>query len=193
VFGTRSSPISGSKRYAANPANALLNYTYALLEAETTLALHASGLDPALGIQAHLDAFEDLQARLRKDPNDVAAHVLLSKLDPATIRLFEGTKERARESAERQLKTGMFRQGDPGNFTKIASDLSDTKRWLSHGQMIDREDAQQLGLNVTPLDPKDPEWLAFWHLYCLQRLEVKDGQTLFESDYASLAVDAPAH
>jgi hypothetical protein len=30
--------------------NALLNYLYALLEAETTLALHAAGLDPGLGI-----------------------------------------------------------------------------------------------------------------------------------------------
>jgi CRISPR-associated endonuclease Cas1 len=49
-FGLRSSPITGSKRHAINPGNALLNYLYALLEAETTLALHASGLDPGLGI-----------------------------------------------------------------------------------------------------------------------------------------------
>jgi CRISPR-associated endonuclease Cas1 len=49
-FGLRSSPVTGSKRHAINPANALLNYLYALLEAETTLALHASGLDPGLGI-----------------------------------------------------------------------------------------------------------------------------------------------
>src|SRR5436189_70661 len=32
------------------PANALLNYLYTLLEAETTLALHAAGLDPGIGI-----------------------------------------------------------------------------------------------------------------------------------------------
>lgn len=49
-FGLRSSPITGSKRQAINPANALLNYLYTLLEAETTLALHAAGLDPGLGI-----------------------------------------------------------------------------------------------------------------------------------------------
>ncbi len=49
-FGLRSSPITGSKRHAINPANALLNYLYTLLEAETTLALHAAGLDPGLGI-----------------------------------------------------------------------------------------------------------------------------------------------
>lgn len=39
VFGARSSPVSGARRHAGNPANALLNYVYALLEAETTLAL----------------------------------------------------------------------------------------------------------------------------------------------------------
>jgi CRISPR-associated endonuclease Cas1 len=49
-FGLRSSPITGSKRHAINPANALLNYLYALLEAETTIALHAAGFDPGLGI-----------------------------------------------------------------------------------------------------------------------------------------------
>src|SRR4029077_6050446 len=30
-FGTRKSPLSGSPRLAANPANAILNYLYALL------------------------------------------------------------------------------------------------------------------------------------------------------------------
>ena len=35
---------------ATNPANAILNYLYALLEAETIFACHALGLDPGLGI-----------------------------------------------------------------------------------------------------------------------------------------------
>jgi len=45
----RGSPITGSPRRAANPANATLNYLYALLEAQATLALTAVGLDPGLG------------------------------------------------------------------------------------------------------------------------------------------------
>ncbi len=49
-FGTRSSTVSGrGPRLAANPANALLNYLYALLEAETVIACHAIGLDSQLG------------------------------------------------------------------------------------------------------------------------------------------------
>src|SRR6266699_1630209 len=55
IFGTRKSPLSGSPRLAANPANAMLNYLYALLEADSRLAAAALGLDPGLGI-LHVDA-----------------------------------------------------------------------------------------------------------------------------------------
>lgn len=54
TFGTRHSPLTGSPRSAVNPANAMLNYLYALLEAESRLAALALGLDPALGLM-HAD------------------------------------------------------------------------------------------------------------------------------------------
>src|SRR6185369_18013626 len=39
---------------AVNPANAILNYLYAVLESETRLAITALGLDPGLGV-LHVD------------------------------------------------------------------------------------------------------------------------------------------
>ena len=54
VFGTRKSPLTGSQRLAVNPPNAMLNYLYALLEAESRLALAALGLDPGIGV-LHVD------------------------------------------------------------------------------------------------------------------------------------------
>ena len=54
TFDTRKSPLSGSPRLAANPANAMLNYLYALLESEAGLAAAALGLDPGLGV-LHVD------------------------------------------------------------------------------------------------------------------------------------------
>jgi CRISPR-associated endonuclease Cas1 len=54
IVGQRSSLLSKGPRLATNPAGAILNYLYALLEAETTLACHAVGLDPGLGI-FHVD------------------------------------------------------------------------------------------------------------------------------------------
>ena len=53
-FGTRRSPISRTSRRAPNPANAILNYLYTLLESETRLAISALGLDPGFGL-LHVD------------------------------------------------------------------------------------------------------------------------------------------
>jgi CRISPR-associated endonuclease Cas1 len=53
-FNTRKSPLTGSQRMAVNPPNAILNYLYALLEAEARGALAALGLDPGLGF-IHVD------------------------------------------------------------------------------------------------------------------------------------------
>jgi CRISPR-associated endonuclease Cas1 len=54
TFGTRKSPITGSPRLAVNPANAMLNYMYALLESEARLAAASLGLDPGIGF-LHVD------------------------------------------------------------------------------------------------------------------------------------------
>ena len=55
VFGVRISPLTGSPRLAVNPANAILNYLYALLESESRLAAATLGLDPGIGV-LHADA-----------------------------------------------------------------------------------------------------------------------------------------
>ena len=55
TFGFRVSPLTGSPRLAVNPANAMLNYIYALLESEARLAAAALGLDPGLGVM-HFDS-----------------------------------------------------------------------------------------------------------------------------------------
>jgi len=53
--GPRTSPIDKKMpRRAATPVHAMLNYGYAILEAEAILACHTVGLDPALGLM-HTD------------------------------------------------------------------------------------------------------------------------------------------
>lgn len=54
-FGTRKSLLTGSPRLATNPSGAMLNYLYAILEAESRLALAALGLDPGIGV-LHYDS-----------------------------------------------------------------------------------------------------------------------------------------
>jgi CRISPR-associated protein Cas1 len=66
TFGQRASLLTGSPRSASNPANAILNYLYALLEAETVLACYEVGLDPTLGV-FHVD---------RRDRSSLALDVM---------------------------------------------------------------------------------------------------------------------
>jgi hypothetical protein len=64
----------------------------------------------------------------------------------------------------------------------------DIARWPAHGQMIGYEDAREMELEIQYIAPDTEEWREYWALYCHQRLAVKDGERLFESDYASLAM-----
>jgi CRISPR-associated endonuclease Cas1 len=54
-IGSRQSPLTGGPRLAVTPVHAILNYCFALLEAETRLAISALGMDPGLGLGLHTD------------------------------------------------------------------------------------------------------------------------------------------
>jgi CRISPR-associated endonuclease Cas1 len=53
--GSRQSSLTGGPRLAVTPVHAILNYCFALLEAETRLCVSALGLDPGLGVGLHTD------------------------------------------------------------------------------------------------------------------------------------------
>jgi CRISPR-associated endonuclease Cas1 len=72
-LGARHSTITGTPRGAVTPGNALLNYLYGVLTSEITIALHAVGLDPMLGI---LHADKDDRASLAYDLMEPARPVL---------------------------------------------------------------------------------------------------------------------
>jgi CRISPR/Cas system-associated endonuclease Cas1 len=54
--GSRQSPLTGAPRLAVTPVHAILNYCFALLEAETRIAVCAVGLDPCLALGLHTDS-----------------------------------------------------------------------------------------------------------------------------------------
>lgn len=85
TFGSRTSILTSSSRLAVNPANAMLNYLYAVLEAEARLALLAVGCDPGLGIQ-HADQRSrdsmacDVMEAIRPDVDAYLLDVLASRV-----------------------------------------------------------------------------------------------------------------
>jgi hypothetical protein len=141
-------------------------------------------------VMSYLDAYKTHSEALKQNPADVAAQIMLNKLEPATIKQFEAVRDRARKCAENQLNQWMF-QKKKANYTAIADALLDSKRWLTHGQMIGWADAEQMELEIEYLDPRSEEWQNYWQLYCLERLAIKDRQKIFESNYASLSFDIP--
>lgn len=81
TFGARTSPLTASPRSAANPANAILNYLYALLESEATIAARVVGLDPGLGV-LHADQLnrDSLAADLMEPVRPLVDRYLLELL-----------------------------------------------------------------------------------------------------------------
>ena len=111
---------------------------------------------------------------------------MLSKMEPATVRKLERITTRSRSIAEALLATAMVK--DEAEATRIANELSNTKKWHSHGQMISHEAAIKLGLFITYLAPHDQLWQLYWRLFCLQLTAADGPAKLFEGSYASLAL-----
>ena len=142
-------------------------------------------------VQTYLDAYDEYTAALTQSPNNMPARMMLDRLDPLIVKRCQAAKDRARQSAEHLLREGMFRKDADANWSMTASGLLDTRRWLSHSQMISWRDARHpdIGLVVDYFEPESSRWQGYWQLYCLQRLAVENYQKLYESAYVSLVVD----
>jgi CRISPR-associated endonuclease Cas1 len=104
IFGSRQSALAtvSSPRRATNPANAVLNYVYALGEAEARLALAAVGLDPGLSFGLlHVDQRSRDSAAL-----DVL-EVIRPDIDRYVLRLLQERTWSHRDFAE--LRDGTCR------------------------------------------------------------------------------------
>ena len=132
------------------------------------------GNDIWTSVVAYLEAYQEHAEGVRRDREDPVSSAMLSQFDPVVVRKFQGYRDRTRDIAMRMLN----RQGAAS--TRISEALMDLQRWKSHGQMIGHGDARQLGLKVTYRPPDDEIWQQYWHLYCLQRLEVGRDKKIFD-------------
>lgn len=87
TLGRRASLVTGRSRKASNPANAALNYLYAIAEAEAKIAAIAVGLDPGLGV-LHVDERlrDSLACDLMEPVRPAADRFLLDLLSSRTFR-----------------------------------------------------------------------------------------------------------
>jgi CRISPR-associated endonuclease Cas1 len=135
AFGQRASLITGGPRTATNPANAILNYLYALLEAETTIACLTVGLDPLLGI-FHTDQ------RSRPSLALDAMEAVRPTVDAYVLALLSQRKLARRDFAE-------TRQGSCRLTPCLASRLAQTTNtWRRHIAPVVEGVAQALTRNT---------------------------------------------
>lgn len=138
----------------------------------------------AVSAQGYLDAFNEYAKMLRENPGDPVARLMLDKMEPSTIHRLEQATTRSRKIAVALLTTGMIK--DEAEASAIVDDLSNTRKWHSHGQMIPQEALLKLGLSVKYLAPHDRQWQLYWRLFCLQITAASGSIKLFEGSYASL-------
>lgn len=136
--------------------------------------------------QSYLDGLTHIIEQT-KDIELPSAYVpLLGKFDPALIDVCRKALNRSQKFAERFLAERMLRD-EPAKVTLVAGRLNDNKQWLSHGAVINCDEAADLGLSVTYLPTSDPLWQSYWRLYCHIKVDLQNPyDKLFESNYASL-------
>jgi CRISPR-associated endonuclease Cas1 len=107
-FAQRMSQLTGSPRTAADPVNAILNYLYALLEAESRIALTLVGLDPGLGI---LHADQRARDSLALDLMETARPAVdRYALDLIAARPFRGSEFAETSTGQCRIMPSLARQ-----------------------------------------------------------------------------------
>nr|WP_233285292.1 hypothetical protein [Bradyrhizobium acaciae] len=142
----------------------------------------ARGNELFFSVTSYLEAYEEHSEALRKNAQDQVALLMLDGFDARTVKKFQGIRDRVRTFAEDMLK----RRGAPSST--ISYELMSSSRWKTHGQPIGYADATQIGLPIEYLPPTGERWSRYWELYCLLRLETKEGKKIYESAYASQVV-----
>jgi len=150
TFRTRSSPLTGQPRLAANPINALLNYAYSILETEGTIACLAVGLDPGMGI---LHADQRSRASLTLD----VIEPIRPMVDELVLELIESRVFSLKDFFETRVGNCRLMPG----ITKALGEQAPTMaRWL--GSVVERVASGLFHSDVktAKADAKLPTWLT---------------------------------
>jgi CRISPR-associated endonuclease Cas1 len=130
--GPRTSWVDRKRaRKATTPVHAILNYTYAILEVEATIAAHKVGFDPSLGL-IHTDQRYrgSLATDLMEPVRPIADGLILDLLSERTLARGDVTEDRdgvCRVGPPLALQLG---QTAPGLFSAVAPHAEQLARTL---------------------------------------------------------------
>lgn len=140
--------------------------------AGTVIALSSNEI--VLGLNSELGPIDP---QFKIDGQPIPCQIIVANTDPKLPQHLRQMAElatmRMRSMAQRILSQGMMNGKDPAEIETVLQKISDTAGYLSHGAVIDFDEAQSLGLNVSFLEPDDAVWKRIWLLYCLYDYDSK--------------------
>jgi len=95
--------------------------------------------------------------------------------------------KRTEQFARKWLSENMLKD-NPERAATVARELCDVDRWLSHGMVIDANEASGLGIAVELVERNDPLWQEVWYLHCCYGVlfRTTNCAKVFESSTVSL-------
>jgi len=138
--------------------------------------------------QSFIDEFERIKKEVDKTGNLSPAYFpLLEGLNLGFIRMCRNLMKRSQKFAEKWLKKSMLKGQDKA-AAKLASELCNVKKWLTHGVVIDAAEASSLGIKVRKLPQDDPLWQRIWYLHCCYGVMFRRSSVckIYESSTVSL-------
>jgi hypothetical protein len=138
--------------------------------------------------QTFIDEFESIVDEVARTGTLSPAYLpLLDGLNLGFIGMCRNATERSKQFAAKWLRNHML-NADPERADQIAEDLCKVKKWLSHGVVIDADEARKLGISVVKLSKDDDLWKRIWYLHCCYGVlfRTRPIAKVFESDTVSL-------
>jgi hypothetical protein len=139
--------------------------------------------------QTVIDEFDKIVEEVDKTGTLSKAYLpLLNELNLGFIGMCRNVTKRSRTFASKWLKKYMLKRS-PRKAASVAKDLCNVKKWLTHGVVIDADEATKLGLTVNKLDKDDALWKNIWYLHCCYGVLFRTTPVskIFESATVSLA------
>ncbi len=154
--------------------------------AGTIIALSSSSI--VMGVNSELGPidpqFNGIPAEfIRDDPEEKYPYKQIA----------ESAISRTQKLANQVLSRGMLHGADSTHVEDLVSQLSSAQRYASHGAVINAEEAENLGLDVTYLSPREELWRKIWLLYCMYDFDCqRQGYgKIFEGSRVSIARPLP--
>jgi len=150
----------------------------------------AEGKTIARPAQSFLDGLDEIKREASKQGALSPAYFpLLVNLDPALLDFCRKSIKRSERFAAKWLNKSQCK-GNAGKSKKIAKALINTKRYLSHGAVIDYDEARKIGLNVKYYPHSNEIWQRIWRLHCRYETDRQRDEfsKIFESNRVSLAI-----